>query len=202
MAVVRSTGGGRAAAPGRPRRAETDRDIREAALRLLRDGGPAAVTVEAIAAESGVAKTTIYRRHADREAVLRAALQAAIGSPGEPAGDSPREKIRWALDQTWRQMTEVLGAGGVAAILANSDARFTDLFRKVLDPYSDALIDLIRTDMAAGKLRADLDPDTTVSLLMGAFLGELLRKGRVDDKFIDRCADLMWAAMTAKRGRG
>src|SRR5215213_9526346 len=49
--------------PGRPRREETDRSIREAALRLLRECGPAVVTVEAVAAESGVAKTTIYRRH-------------------------------------------------------------------------------------------------------------------------------------------
>ena len=32
------------------------------------------MTVEAVAAESGVAKTTIYRRYSDREAVLRAAL--------------------------------------------------------------------------------------------------------------------------------
>ena len=62
--------------PGRPRRAETDRNIGEAALRLLHEAGPSGVTVEAVAAESGVAKTTIYRRHADRESVLRAALAA------------------------------------------------------------------------------------------------------------------------------
>lgn len=199
MGAARSTSGERASAPGRPRREETDHDIREAALALLRQGGPAAVTVEAIAAESGVAKTTIYRRYADRDAVLRAALTAAIGSPGEPPRSSPREKIRWALDQTWHQMAEVLGAGGVAAILANTDPRFTDLFRNVLDPYSAALIELIRTDMAAGKLRADLDPDTTVTLLMGAYLGELLRKGMVDEEFTDRCTDLMWVAMAARR---
>ena len=199
MGTARSTSGGRVSAPGRPRREETDHDIREAALVLLRQGGPAAVTVEAVATESGVAKTTIYRRYADREAVLRAALKAAIGSPGEPPGSSPREKIRWALDQMWHQMAEVLGAGGVAAILANTDPRFTDLFRSVLDPYSAALIDLIRTDIAAGKLRADLDPDTTVTLLMGAYLGELLRKGKVDEEFTDRCTDLMWVAMAARR---
>src|SRR5688500_7888301 len=85
--------------PGRPRREETDRSIHDAALTLLRDRGPAAVTVEAVAAGSGVAKTTIYRRYADREAVLRAALGEAIGAPGEPPGTTPRERIEWALDQ-------------------------------------------------------------------------------------------------------
>ena len=163
--------------PGRRRRAETDRGIREAALRLLRQGGSAAVTIEAVAAESGAAKTTIYRRYADREAVLRAALAAAIVPPDEPAGSTPREKIRWALDQTWHQMTEVLGRGGLAAILGDDDPRFTDLFRSVLTPYNDALVELIRSDISAGDLRPDLEPDMVVSLLIGACLGELVRRG-------------------------
>jgi AcrR family transcriptional regulator len=192
-----------AASPGRgrPRRVETDRDIHRAALRLLRSGGPTAVTVEAVATESGVAKTTIYRRYADREAVLRAALEAAISPPGEPLGSTPREKIRWALDQAWHQVSGVLGRGGVAAVLANTHPAFTDLFRSVLTPYTDALIDLIRADMAAGELRPDLDPDAVVSLLFGAYLGELVRSGRVDKGFTDRCVDLMWVAMT-DGGRG
>jgi AcrR family transcriptional regulator len=196
MRAAGPTGVGAPPRPGRPRREETDRSIREAALRLLREGGPAAVTVEAVAAESGVAKTTIYRRFADRDALLRAALTAAIGRPGDPSGNAPRERIRWALDQMWHQMAEVLGRGGLAAILGNSDPRFTELFRSVLTPYNDALADLIRADVAAGVLRPDLDADTMVSVLTGAYLGELVRRGRVDQGFSDRCLDLMWVAMT------
>ncbi|PVG81465.1 TetR family transcriptional regulator [Nocardioides gansuensis] len=196
MRTGQSLGDSTGRGPGRPRRAETDRRIHEAALRLLRTGGPAAVTVEAVAAESGVAKTTIYRRYADREAVLRAALEVAISAPEEPLGNTPREKIRWALDQTWHQMAEVLGRGGVSAIVGNTQPGFTKLFRSVLTPYTGALVDLIRADMAAGELRRDLDPDTVVSLLIGAYLGELVRRGRVDKGFSERCVDLMWVAMS------
>lgn len=103
--------------------------------------------------------------------MLRAALTAAIDQPDEPAGSTPRERIRWALDQAWYQVAEVLGRRGAAsAIVASSDPRFTDLFRSVLDPYNDARGDLIRSDMAAGELRHDLDPDMVVSLLVGAYL--------------------------------
>jgi AcrR family transcriptional regulator len=186
--------------PGRPRRAETDRSIHRAALRLLRSGGPPAVTVEAVAADSGVAKTTIYRRYADRDAVLRAALEAAISPPGEPIGDTPRDKIRWALDEAWHQVSDVLGRGGVSAVLADTHPAFTDLFRRVLTPYTEALIDLIRADIAAGELRPDLDPDTVVSLLFGAYLGELVRRGRVRKEFSERCVDLMWVAMRGSGG--
>lgn len=185
--------------PGRPRREETDRSIHDAALTLLRERGPAAVTVEAVAAGSGVAKTTIYRRYAGRDAVLRAALRDAIGTPGEPPGTTPRERIEWALGQAWHQMDAVLGRGGLSAILQDADPRFTDLFRSVLSPYDDALVELMRVDMAAGKLRPDLHPDTVVSVLIGAYLGEIVRRGRVDAEFSTSLLDLMWVAMTARR---
>lgn len=187
-----------AAAPrrGRPRSAEVDRRIHAAALALLHSGGPAAVTIEAVAESSGVAKTTIYRRYADREDLLQAALTAVIGVPGEPPDGEARARIRWALDRTWRQMTDVLGHGGLAAVIGDTDQRFTALFHSALAPYTDALVALIRADVAAGRLRHDLDADASVSLFVGAYLGELVRRGEVDDGFTDRCLDLMWVAMT------
>ncbi|GEP34218.1 hypothetical protein NSZ01_19860 [Nocardioides szechwanensis] len=151
-----------------------------------------------MAAESGVAKTTSYRRYADREAVLRAALADAIGHPDATVAATPRERAREALDQTWRQMTEVLGAGGLAAIIGDTDPRFTELFRSVLHPYRQALVDLIRADMGAGDLRPDLHPDAVASVLVGAYLGELVRRGRVDPGFSETCVDLIWAAIAAK----
>ena len=181
---------------GRPRSADTDRRIHQAALRLLHDDGPGAVTVEAVAQTSGVAKTTIYRRYADRDDLLRAALSEVIGDPGDPPQGDPRDKIRWALDLTWHQMASVLGPGGLAAVVGDTHPAFTELFRRVLAPYTQALVDLIRTDIGAGKLRRDLDADATVSLFVGAYLGELLRRGAVDEDFAERCLHLMWVAMT------
>jgi hypothetical protein len=101
------------------------------------------------------------------------------------------------MDQTWQQMTDVLGPGGLAAIVGDTDRRFTDLFRSILNPYTDALVALVREDVAAGRLRPDLDADAVVSLIVGAYLGELLRRGVVDDDFADKCVHLVWIAMTA-----
>jgi AcrR family transcriptional regulator len=190
---------GVAPGPGRPRNAETDVRIHQAALGLLRKGGPATVTVEAVSEASGVAKTTIYRRYANRDDLLRAALTAVIGDPGEPPDADPRQRIRWALEGTWRQMSDVLGPGGLGAVVGASDERFTELFRGVIEPYTDALVALIRADISAGKLREDLDPDAAVSLFVGAYLGELVRRGEVDETFADRCLHLMWVAMTGGR---
>jgi AcrR family transcriptional regulator len=200
--VDRPASAGTPARRGRPRTGETDRRIRASALQLLRDQGPAAVTIEAVAASSGVAKTTIYRRFADRADLLRAALTEVIGDPGEPPEGETRDKIRWALELTWHQMAEVLGPGGLAAVVGGSDPGFTNLFRSVLAPYTDALVALIEADVAAGKLRQGLDADAAVSLFVGAYLGELLRRGQVDDDFTEKCLDLMWVAMTGGHSAG
>jgi hypothetical protein len=52
--------------------------------------------------------------------------------------------------------------------------------------------------VAAGRLRPDLDADAVVSLLMGSYLGELLRRGVVDDDWLSRCAELIWQAITRR----
>jgi AcrR family transcriptional regulator len=180
---------------GRPRRAEVDQRLASAVLALLRAGGPAAVTVEAVAAKSGVAKTTIYRRYANRAELLTTVLRNAIGSPRPPPDGTVRDKIRFSLQEAWRQMSDILGPGGLAAIVTETDPEFTELFRAALRPYDEALVARIRQDAASGLLRPDVDADGIVSLFLGAYLGELVRRGRVDKKWIDRCLEMMWAAI-------
>ena len=60
----------------------------------------------------------------------------------------------------------------------------------------------IRADIAAGVLRQDFDADASVSLLVEAYLGKLVRRGRVDDDLAERCVELMWVAMTGRSPTG
>ncbi|RBY86845.1 TetR/AcrR family transcriptional regulator [Blastococcus sp. TF02A-26] len=62
MAVVTTTETVRTSRGGRPRDPSRDGVIREAILRLLGDVGYGALTMDAVAAEAGVGKATIYRR--------------------------------------------------------------------------------------------------------------------------------------------
>ena len=183
------------ARPGRPREASLDQRLHAAVLELLRTGGPAAITVDAVTSASGVAKTSIYRRYANRGELLTAVLTAAIGRPDVPVEGEVREKIRAALDRVWHQMGDVLGPGGLAAIVGNTDPEFTDLFRAALRPYVDALVGRIRDDVDGGLLRPDLDAEGVVSLMVGAYLGELVRHGEVAPDWLDRSLEMLWALM-------
>ena len=60
---------------------------------------------------------------------------------------------------------------------------------------------MIRADVEAGALRADLDADACVSLMVGAYLGELVRRGAVNEMFTESYIDLMWIAMGSTRKR-
>jgi AcrR family transcriptional regulator len=191
-----SASAGTHARPGRPRQADLDQRLESAVLTLLHDHGPGVVTVERVAEKSGVAKTSIYRRHANRRELLTAVLSNAIGVPQVPRDGTVRDKIRFALGQAWRQMGEVLGPGGLAAIVGNSDPEFTDLFRAALRPYDEMLVERINADCDAGLLRPGLDAEGIVSLMIGAYLGELVRSGEVSPDWLDRSMELLWATMS------
>src|SRR4051794_24873815 len=85
--------------PGRQRSPEVDQAVMSAALDLVSEGGFGAVSMEAIAAKAGVAKTTIYRRWPNRAAVVMDAFIARVGSqtlfdPGEPFVEGVRRQLR------------------------------------------------------------------------------------------------------------
>jgi AcrR family transcriptional regulator len=148
-------------------------------LALLREGGPGSVNVQAVAARSGVAKTSIYRRFDDRGELLRAAIGSMVKPPTEAPVKGTGERLAWGLNQIEAVLGEVLGPGGVAALMDNREPEFTRLVRRLVKPYTTALARLIDEDIAAGRLRGDVDADAVVSLMVGAYVGELARRGRV-----------------------
>jgi AcrR family transcriptional regulator len=74
-----------------------------AAIDLLVEGGTRAVTVDAVVARSGVAKTTIYRHWESRDELLLAALDEALPRPATPDTGS--------LDEDLAVLARALAAG-------------------------------------------------------------------------------------------
>ena len=106
--------------------------IDESTLRLLRTNGPRSVTVEGVAAASGVAKTTIYRRYRDRRDVLSTALsRLASPAPLDPQTEPP-DRLRWLIRHAVETIEDGVGLGGVAAMLTDEDPEFNALFRQIL----------------------------------------------------------------------
>ena len=171
--------------------------IEDAALEILRSKGPSAVTVEAVAHVSGVAKTTIYRRHENRSSILRAIVYSSSTSMDVPAGLTAYEMLRWFLGHARETIDNVVGRGTVAALLVNDDPDFTALLLGMVRTRSQPLRDALKARIVAGELRSDLDVELLISLLLGTFMAESIRGKETSESWADDVLGLLWPALAA-----
>lgn len=178
---------------------DVDDVIADSTLHLLRAGGPRSVTVEAVTARSGVAKTTIYRRHRDRRDMLSAALsRLASPAPLSVHADTP-ERFRWLIRHAIDAIDNGIGVGGFASLLTEDDLEFSTVFRQILVDHRAKLIEVIDACKADGTMRADIEPEALIDAIVGTYIAERAREGRVGDNWEDRLFALFWPAVKADR---
>jgi AcrR family transcriptional regulator len=66
---------------GRPRRAEADAEIVDAAVAMLRAGGYRALSLDEVARRAGTAKSSIYRRWASKAALAAEIVRREVPAP-------------------------------------------------------------------------------------------------------------------------
>lgn len=172
-----------------------DERITAATLELLRTKGPKAVTVEAVAALSGVAKTTIYRRYSNRGEMLTASL-SSLAEPEPPADTATLPTVtRWVAEQSRLAIDTSIGTGGVAALLTDEDPEFTTLIRSLLVEQRRRLSETLRRALEAEQPRSELDVETLLDMIVGAYLAESARSGSIRDDWNERVLSVIDAAL-------
>jgi AcrR family transcriptional regulator len=162
--------------------AQMTRDrIVSAARKLMAERGWTATTIDAIAAEAGVAAPTVYAAFGNkrsivdamRDAMLRDSKIPQIMEQAAAEPDAARRLELWA--QLVRQQMETsYDVISIHRQAARADAEFADGYRKVLDNRARAFtefIDGIQTDLAA-----DVDARTATDLLWALSNEELWRE--------------------------
>jgi AcrR family transcriptional regulator len=160
------------------RRARTEKAIFDAAEELIAQGGVEGLTIEGVAARSGVAKTTIYRRWSDKDELAVAILveRTATLSPPRDVGDTRKELLTFL-----KTAKQVIRPGGVAQGLASAIATQPDLGRtyreRIVDPRRAELKTVIDRGIARGDFRPDTDVWVAHELLIGPLYYRLLFSG-------------------------
>jgi AcrR family transcriptional regulator len=175
---------------------QRDAMITAAVLDLLRTRGPRAVNVEAVAAHAGVAKTTIYRRYRDREEMTAAALISLTNPPPPPDQSAPEPVLQWLIEQSVNAIEGGIGVGGVAALLTDEEPAFTELIRGLLAEHRATLAREIDKAAERADLRDDLDIETLIDCIVGAYLAARARGGTVDPGWAQRLLHSLWPAFT------
>jgi AcrR family transcriptional regulator len=175
-------------AAGRPRSAEAQRAVLDAARELFEAGGYAAATIEAVSARSGVAKTTIYRWWPNRASLLVEVLaEVHTAAVPLPAGGEPVRAIVGELRDaagalnglTGKLLTALLGE-------AQHDPEVrAELLDGLFHPRRAATARVIRRAQETGAIRSDVPPDIAADLLFGPlFYRMLVRHDPVSKAFM------------------
>ena len=178
---------------GRPRSEKARVAILRAARALLAEGGPGAVTMEAVAARAGVGKPTVYRWWPDRHAVAMAALmETGAGEDVEASGRLALTALRAQLRAVARRFATSTGRH-VTSMLAASDpqSELSKAFRNhfVLARRAEGRA-LLERAKANGEVRRDLDVEVALDLLYGPlFFRLLMGHAALDESFMDKVLD-------------
>ncbi|MEU6035223.1 TetR/AcrR family transcriptional regulator [Actinomadura sp. NPDC047616] len=171
-------------APGRPRSERAEKAIINATLDLLaEESGVAGLSIEAVAARAGVGKTTIYRRWANKEALIVQALATMKGPLPEPSGASVREDLL-ALARVLRSersRKRIRCFWNVVGAAEKHPELYARYRQDVIEPRRQVIRDVLRRGVRTGELRPDVDVEAAVTMLTGALAGRFPMETLPDD---------------------
>jgi AcrR family transcriptional regulator len=196
------------AAPGRPRDPETTASILRAALDLAEEKGFDSLSVEGIAARTGVAKTTIYRRWPNVWAIV---MDAFLAEVTQLAPIQARATARESLAASMRLLARAYrGRPGqlLRPLLGRAQVE-PDLWEAVrtrwVEPRRQVAREVIRRGIDTGELRAGLDADVMLDALYGPLYHRLLvpyDNAPLSDAYIDTLVDTVFGGLARQPGRG
>ena len=169
-----------AAASGRPRSAAVDQAILKAAFDLFIEHGVEGASIERIARRAGVAKTSIYRRWENRDALLAQAIEAVRNAVG-PTAEMVERASPEAFVQLLIEAAALLARPEIRRLLARLIGSVPDrpqlfrVYRKIYyQPRRQALVRALRRAQSAGLLQPSGDIELFADMLLGALLYRLL----------------------------
>jgi AcrR family transcriptional regulator len=173
---------------GRPRSERADRAILNATLRMVGEHGVAGTTIEGVAAEAGVGKTTIYRRWPNKNDLILAAISDIV-PPGDPPDTGTMAGDMAALAETQRRRLSGSGLSGIVPrVLAESmgdPELHRDYVERVVEPFRAMLRLFIERGIDRGELRPDLEVEPLVDLLHGIPIYRMLMS-RGDPAYLEQ----------------
>jgi AcrR family transcriptional regulator len=186
--------------PGARRDPEADRLILETAHRLLHELGYDRLTIDAVAREAGVARTTIYRRYRDKADLVSAAIETLRAPVKRSASGDVRRDLIAHLDNVRRNYGVSLA--GTLLMEEPYNPRLLELFReRMVTPQRQIVAETLREGIERGQVRADVEIERVLDLILGAFFAAVFAKGRPDPEWPEQIIDALWPAIAAHHGQ-
>jgi len=182
--------------PGRPRSEESRQSILRSTLKLLKqNGGFADLSIEAIAADANVGKTTVYRWWPTKAALVADAFSASAEEELQfPNTGSVQRDMNLQMRRLIRIFRSPRGKV-VAAMLAGgqSDPELIEAYRdRFLWPRRRQAYQTLQRGVDRGELPDDSDLDLILDSLYGPiYMRFLIRHDKLNESFADEICGLV-----------
>jgi AcrR family transcriptional regulator len=195
--------------PGRPRDPDYDKVILDATLEILFAKGYAGLTIDGVAAKTGVGRPTIYRRWSSKPELVIAALAQSVGLSPTPDSGSLRGDLLAFQEQQVALMntpeSRRITAGLVADLVANPELA-EPYFGDYIEPRRRSVWEALQRGIDRGELRGDADFTLIYDLLLGPlFMRSVVRGEPLGPDMAGQTVDLILAVFgtdrTGRRGR-
>jgi TetR/AcrR family transcriptional regulator, regulator of autoinduction and epiphytic fitness len=145
---------------------------REAALDVLAARGFAAFTMEAVAEQSHISKSTLYRHWPDRIALLSDALETLNVQPGQTEPLQPNE-LRERVAELVTHLASVFENSRIAGVMpalieaAEHHPQVASFLHEYSAKRRQTLVGLFKEGVDIGELDLDFDPELAALVLSG-----------------------------------
>jgi AcrR family transcriptional regulator len=192
--------------PGRPRSEESRQSILRSTLKLLeQQGGFSELSIEAIAADANVGKTTVYRWWPTKAALVADAFSTSseeelqfpnTGSVQRDMSLQMRRLIRVFRSQRGKVVAALLAGG-------QSDPELIEAFRdRFLWPRRKQAYQTLQRGIDRGELPADSDFDLILDSLYGPiYMRFLIRHAKLEESFADEVCGLVMEGLKRRTHR-
>ncbi|ALO12458.1 transcriptional regulator, TetR family [Streptomyces venezuelae] len=183
---------------GRPRSAEKDAAILQAALELLASHGYTRMSLSQVAAAAQVSKSTIHLRWKTKADLLTAALAALRMTDAPPASGDTRADLTAILDDFAATVERVRGMALIGTCLAeeNHTPELLSLLReRTVLPRRALLREVLDRAHAQGEIRGDADLEAAVSALLGPFYADYMAGRAGSTGWAETAVDLVLAGL-------
>ncbi len=180
--------------PGGQLDPEADRLILETTHRLLREHGYDRLTIDGVAREAGVARTTIYRRYRDKADLVSAAIQTMSGRAKRPNSGDARRDLVAHLEHVRRSYG--MSLAGTLLMEEPYHPELVEIFReRMVLPQRQVVSDTIQHGIRRGQIRPDIDLESVLDLILGALFAAVFARGRPGTAWPDQIIDAIWPAL-------
>ncbi len=193
--------------PGRPRSEASRQSILRSTLKLLKQhGGFAELSIEAIAADANVGKTTVYRWWPTKAALVADAFST---SADQELRFPDTGSVQRDMSLQMRRLIRIFRSNRgklVAALLAGgqSDPKLIQAFReRFLWPRRKQAYQTLQRGIDRGELPAGSDLDLVLDSLYGPiYMRFLIRHDKLDESFADDICALILNGLKCRPPRG